>query len=98
MPSEVEEQSAGYNVKEVKERLMNSYKKKFSVLLEKRREELKRQFYDGLKITEYDKWKETHPKEATERESAPDELLTEQNLASIYASMAKRKWDPEKDI
>ena len=100
MPSEVEEQSAGYNVKEVKEvkeRLMNSYKKKFSVLLEKRREELKRQFYDGLKITEYDKWKETHPKEATERESAPDELLTEQNLASIYASMAKHKWDPEKD-
>ena len=76
---------------------MNVYRKKFSSLLEKRREELKRLYYDGLKITDYEKWKETHPKEATEYEAAPNEVLNERNLASIYASMVKRKWDPEKD-
>lgn len=97
MPSEVEEQSVGYNAKDVKERLMSSYRKKFSSLLEKRREELKKQYYSGLKITDYDKWKQTHPEEAAERESAPAELLNEKNLASIYSSMVKRKWDPEKD-
>ena len=97
MPSEVEEQSIGYNAKDVKERLMSSYRKKFSSLLEKRREELKKQYYSGLKITDYDKWKQTHPEEAAERESAPAELLNEKNLASIYSSMVKRKWDPEKD-
>lgn len=97
MPSEVEEQSMGYNAKDVKERLMSSYRKKFSSLLEKRREELKKQYYSGLKITDYDKWKQTHPEEAAERESAPTELLNEKNLASIYSSMVKRKWDPEKD-
>lgn len=97
VPSEIEEQSVGCRAKDAKEKIMNVYRKKFSSLLEKRREELKRLYYDGLKITDYEKWKETHPKEATEYEAAPNEVLNERNLASIYASMVKRKWDPEKD-
>lgn len=101
MPSPLDEQLTGYrNKKEVewvKNKYYNEYKAKFSTLLEKRREELKRQYYDGLKVSDYESWKYSHPNEAAIRESAPIEMLSEDSLSALYGSMTKRKWDPEKD-
>ena len=80
-----------------KKQYLEQYKIKFKDLLEKRREELKQQYFDGLKVSSYDRWKADHPKEAAEHEHASSVLIDESSIAALYGSMLKRKWDPEKD-
>ena len=85
------------DIKSYKNKLLNEYKLKFSALLEKRREELKDQYFSELKVDNYARWKADHPKEAIEREHAINVMIDESSIATFYGTMLKSKWDPEKD-